>query len=62
MKVLLFIWIIVNGVDRGPPPVEISSMEECRKIEAKWNAKEVPQGVEKVAVGCVTERVQGVKS
>jgi hypothetical protein len=61
MKIFLFLWIVIGGVDHGPPPIEMRSMEACRKVEAEWNAKAVPDGVDGIAVGCVTERKPEVK-
>lgn len=55
MKVFLLLWLIVGGVDRGPPPIEVKTMAECRAAAAEYGAKGTPNGVDIMRVGCVEE-------
>lgn len=55
MKIFLLIYLIVNGVDMGPPPIEVESIDECQKIASEYLSKGPPDGVDIMRVGCVQE-------
>lgn len=55
MKVFLLLWLIVGGVDHGPPPIEVETMAECRDVAAEYVARGAPSGVDVMRVGCVEE-------
>ncbi len=55
MKVFLLLWLIVGGIDHGPPPIEVETMAECRAVAAEYVAKGPPNGVDIMRVGCVEE-------
>ena len=55
MKVFLLLWLIVGGIDHGPPPIEVETMAECRAVAAEYVAKGPPAGVDIMRVGCVEE-------
>ena len=55
MKVFLLLWLIVGGVDHGPPPIEAETMAEFRAVAAEYVAKGPPSGVDIMRVGCVEE-------
>jgi hypothetical protein len=55
MKVFLLLWLIVGGIDHGPPLIEVETMAECRSVAAEYVAKWPPAGVDIMRVGCVEE-------
>lgn len=55
MKVFLLLWLIVGGVDMGPPPIEVETLAECMAVAAEYVAKGPPSGVDIMRVGCVEE-------
>lgn len=59
MRVLLILWLVVNGVDYGGRPIEMPSMEACKAKEAELLAIAVPDDADFVSVECVIERRPG---
>lgn len=62
MKVFFLLYLIVGGIDNGPPAIEVESMEECQRIVGAYLEKGKPDGVEIMRVGCVREVAQEQRS
>ncbi len=62
MKVFLLIYLIANGVDLGPPAIEMPSMDECKINAQELMARPIPDGIDIVRVGCVEEKNKSSES
>lgn len=54
-KVWLVLCIVSGGIDSGPPPIQVATMEECQSIAASILQRGILPGVDLVRVGCLQE-------
>jgi len=56
MKTFLLLWILVGGVDRGPPAIPMPDMKTCMAKADEYLHATLPPEVQAIRVGCVQER------
>lgn len=59
MQVFFVLWLIVAGVDHGPPPIAMDSLDQCKELAHEYVQKGPPDGVDLMRVGCVQEMKPG---